>query len=83
MKFVLQPWQLFVVINPNREHDRMGISYWYNGVSDDLKALVPVARLQEVQGGEIYYNAEITPWFHLTADLQVIQPETRRTGSVH
>jgi porin len=61
-------------LNPNREHDRMGISYWYNDVSDDLKALVPAIGIQDVQGGEVYYNAEITPWFHLTADLQVIQP---------
>ena len=23
---------------------------------------------------ELYYNATITPWFHLTADLQFVQP---------
>ena len=28
----------------------------------------------DVHGGEIYYNAEINPWFHLTVDLQVIDP---------
>jgi porin len=22
----------------------------------------------------LYYNAEITPWFHLTADLQIVEP---------
>jgi porin len=27
---------------------------------------------QEVQGVELYYNAEITPWFHLTGDMQVV-----------
>jgi porin len=63
-------------LNCNREHDRMGISYFYSGVSDDLKNLVnPAVGLQDLQGGEIYYSAEITPWFHLTADFQVIQPE--------
>ena len=25
-------------------------------------------------GGEVYYNAAVTPWFRLTADLQVIEP---------
>ena len=29
-------------------HDRMGISYWYNGISDDLKALVPAIGVQDV-----------------------------------
>ena len=28
--------------------------------------------LQDVHGVELYYNAAITPWFHVTADLQVI-----------
>jgi porin len=27
-----------------------------------------------VYGGEAYYNAEINPWFHLTFDLQVVNP---------
>ena len=22
----------------------------------------------------MYYNAEVTPWFHLTAGLQIIEP---------
>ena len=32
--------------------------------------------LDDLQGGEVYYNYEVTPWFHLTADLQAIQPQT-------
>ena len=28
-----------------------------------------------IQGVELYYNAAITPWFHLTADLQIIDNE--------
>jgi len=62
--------------NESREHDRMGIAYFYSGASDDLKNLVnPAVGLQDLQGGEVYYNMAITPWFHLTADLQVIQTE--------
>jgi len=61
-----------------REHDRMGIGYFYSGVSSTLKNDLALLGLQDLQGGEVYYNAEITPWFHLTADLQVIQTENSR-----
>jgi porin len=26
------------------------------------------------QGVELFYNAEIRPWFHVTADVQLIDP---------
>jgi len=56
-----------------REKDRTGVAYFYNGLSNDLRRLTSgVLPLQEVQGVEVYYNAEVTPWFHLTGDLQVI-----------
>ncbi|MCC9606242.1 carbohydrate porin [Blastopirellula sp. JC732] len=58
-----------------RPSDRMGIGYFYydltNGFQTAIQALGPA---QNVQGGEIYYNAAITKWFHLTADAQAIQP---------
>jgi porin len=58
------------------EQDRMGVSYFYNGLSDDFRELVdPVVQLEEVQGVELYYNAAVTPWFHLTADLQIVDNE--------
>lgn len=63
-------------LNQNRPHDRMGISYFYSSVSDQLQDLVgPLVGLQDLQGGEFYYNAEINPWFHLTGDIQAIQTE--------
>lgn len=43
--------------------------------SRDFKQLVsalPTVDLQDIQGVELYYNAAITSWFHLTADLQVV-----------
>ncbi len=65
--------------NRSREYDRMGISYWYSGVSDDLKNLVagpPLnVGLQDLQGGEFYYNYQVNPWFHVTGDFQAIQTE--------
>ena len=47
----------------------------YSGLSGDLKDLFgPVLPLNDLQGVELYYNAAITPWFHLTADVQFVQP---------
>ena len=58
-----------------REQDTMGVGYFYSGVSADLKNLFPrLLPLDDVQGVELYYNAAIAPWFHLTADLQVVEP---------
>lgn len=68
-----------VGLNKNRKNDRMGISYFYSDVSDDLESLANGSPLnldiQDLQGGEFYYNAEINPWFHLTGDIQVIETE--------
>jgi porin len=53
----------------------MGVGYFYSGLSGDLKDLFPrLTPLEDVQGVELYYNAAITPWFHLTTDVQVIEP---------
>jgi porin len=58
-------------LSPSREHDRMGVGYFYEGLSGPFKeaAGALLGDIQDLQGGEVYYNAEITPWFHLTADL--------------
>ena len=56
-----------------RPLDRTGVAYFYTGLSDDFRQLAsPVVQLQEVQGGEFYYNVAITPSLHLTADLQIV-----------
>ena len=58
-----------------RDADTMGVGYFFDQLSSDFKRLVSTAPqfdLQNVHGMEMYYNAAITPWFHLTADLQVI-----------
>lgn len=61
-----------------RPGDRMGIGYFYNSLSGPLEDLAaPVVAMGDVHGGEIYYNAEITPWFHLTLDLQAVEPSVR------
>ena len=58
-----------------RESDTMGVGYFYDGLSSGFKELVnaTLPDIQDVQGVELYYNAAITPWCHLTADLQVVE----------
>ena len=52
----------------------MGLAAFYNGLGDlsDLLSVLEPAR--DVYGGEFYYNAAINPWFHLSFDLQVVEP---------
>jgi len=58
-----------------REQDTMGVAYFYSGLSGDFKGLLnPPLLLNDLQGVELYYNLAITPWFHLTADLQFVEP---------
>ena len=56
----------------------MGVGYFYSGLSGDVKNFFASIRrapdLRDLQGVELYYNAAITPWFHLTADVQFVQP---------
>jgi porin len=58
----------------SRPHDRMGVSGWYNTLSDPYKDLVfPVHDLQDLWGFELYYSFALNKWLHLTPDLQVLQ----------
>jgi porin len=60
----------------SRPADRMGVSFWYNWLSDNYKQLVrPVINLRDLYGFEIYYNIAINNWFHVTPDLQFIKNE--------
>jgi carbohydrate-selective porin OprB len=72
---------------PRRNKDTIGVGIFYDGLSSDFKdvvgPLLSVAAtlknrkltrisLDETTGAEIYYKAQITPWFAVTADLPVI-----------
>jgi porin len=62
----------------SRPHDRMGVAGWKSWLSDDFEDLVsPVIRLRDTWGVELYYNIEINPWLHVTADLQLIENENK------
>jgi carbohydrate-selective porin OprB len=56
----------------------MGVSGWYNGLSDQFIDLVsPEVDLRDTWGFELYYNFAINKWLHLTPDLQLIQNERK------
>jgi porin len=67
-------WEAFGALDC-RPRDRMGVGYFYSALNSDFKDLFARGNpLEDLHGAEIYYNAQIVPWFHLTADLQVINP---------
>jgi len=53
---------------PTRDKDTFGLGYYYQDLSDRLVRF----DLHSEQGIELYYNIEVTPWLHITPDLQVI-----------
>ena len=60
----------------SRPHDRMGVSFWHNWLSDEFKDLVsPVVDLRDTWGFELYYNIALNKWLHLTPDIQFIRNE--------
>jgi porin len=60
---------------PGRAADSFGLGYYYLATSSVLRdTLRPVAPIGNEQGFELYYNAAITGWFTLTADIQAIDP---------
>jgi porin len=65
-----------------RQNDTFGAGYFYTGTSDALTNLAPVLLpLGDEQGVELYYNIAVTPWCHITPDLQVLNPFRQRVDS--
>ena len=59
-----------------READTFGVGYYWIGSSDEIGPILQTAfgPIGDGQGVELFYNAAVTKWFHLTPDLQVIMP---------
>ena len=73
-------WSVFALVEAfgpmaSRARDRMGISFWYSGLSNKFVELVDGVgvRARDTWGLELYYNFEINRWLHLTPDLQLVQ----------
>ncbi len=54
---------------PRRDHDTWGAGYYCATTSNDIRSSLG---LSSEQGVELFYNIEVTPWFHLTPDIQVV-----------
>lgn len=54
---------------PHRPRDRYGVGYYCLNFSDDIPVLLSV---NAEQGVELFYNIEVTPWCHITPDVQFI-----------
>ena len=55
---------------PQRPDDVLGLGYYFTAISDNLPDYLFI--LDDEQGMEIYYNFEITPWFHITPNFQIV-----------
>lgn len=60
----------------SRKADTFGAGWYYMGISSALETtLSPLpGSLQNGQGVELYYDIAVTPWMHVTPDLQVLMP---------
>jgi porin len=62
-----------------RKLDTFGIAYYYLGFDDGFKNVARVITpVRDERGVELFYNVAVTPWCHLTTDLQVITPILER-----
>lgn len=58
-----------------RKLDSFGLAYYYLGFSNDFKNVARVITpVRDERGLELFYNVAVTPWCHVTADLQVVTP---------
>ena len=60
-----------------REDDTIGVGYYHLGTSN--VSVLTIHGVGAEDGVEIFYNAVITPWFHITPDLQVLDPAQSHT----
>lgn len=60
----------------NRSNDVWGIGYFHTSISNGLKssALTASFVLDDERGFEAFYNAQLSPWFKLGIDFQMINP---------
>lgn len=59
-----------------RQADTFGAGYFYSGTSSDVAPFLATALgpIGDGQAVELFYNAQITPWLHVTPDFQVVMP---------
>jgi porin len=63
----------------DRPNDTIGIGYYHLRVST-LPVLKALGLFAE-NGVELFYNIAVTPWFHITPDVQVLDPARSSTAT--
>ena len=65
-------------IMASRPHDRFGLGWYYIDIKNPTFTgpLTTRVALQDEQGVEAYYSVALTPWAHLTPNIQVSAPGT-------
>jgi porin len=58
---------------PRRDNDTFGVGHYHLGLSDKL-GLITSRFIGDEQGEEVYYSIQVTPWLHVTPDIQFINP---------
>jgi porin len=65
-----------------RKLDTFGVGSFYVGLNDSLRTFAPrLVPLDDEQGVELFYNIGLTPWCHVTPDLQVVIPARERVDT--
>lgn len=61
-----------------RDNDKWGVGFFHYAFSTDLKDGLDAlgVTLEDESGVETFYNLAITPWWRVSANLQVINPAT-------
>jgi porin len=68
---------------PHRSQDTWGLGYYYAAPSTYLQDLPePYPGLMHERASELFYNVNLTPWFALGADLQIVRPSTTSDTAV-
>lgn len=69
--------------NPYRKQDTFGFGWFYVGLSPVFQNSLAALRIptNNEQGIEFFYNAGVTPWFHLTPDIQIVYPARDRVDT--
>lgn len=67
----------------SRKLDTFGLGYFYLGLNDSFRNIAPARfPLRDEQGVELFYNVGVTPWCHITPDIQFIVPAQRNADAL-
>jgi porin len=63
-----------------RSADTFGVGWFYSKTSSEINEIFAtvIGGVGDSQGVELFYNYQVTPWFHLTPDIQVLVPGQQR-----